>query len=291
MINLFNVPNYKIDTDKFKNLLLDDIIREFTNNFCSYVGIKYGCPVNSASSAIFLVAKYISNFFIENNVYKIPTMIPPVVINSLIHAGANIELMDDTSWVGHSYTMLDNSIEIIDSAQEVIHNSCKNMRNDDVIIYSFYPTKPIGSCDGGMICSNNKNIIDYFSIISNNGSVQNQNSWDKEFKFIGWKMYMNSIQAYIANENLKKLDNKKRLLRKIRETYNDAFGYSNGSEHLYRVCVRDRDSFIEYMKQQGITCGIHYKCCHENSIYDTKYTKKYYPISEKISYSLTKIIP
>jgi hypothetical protein len=41
MISLFNIPDYIIDTSKFKSLLHDDIVTEFENNFASYVGAKY----------------------------------------------------------------------------------------------------------------------------------------------------------------------------------------------------------------------------------------------------------
>lgn len=260
MISLFHFNHYTIDTSKFNNLLHGKIVDEFTRNFCDYVGIKYGCAVNSATSAIFLIA---SKFFdIE---YQIPTMIPPVVVNALINAKVSFKFIDDTEWVGHSYTMTNNP-HIIDSAQEVIKCSCQCFGPNDIIIFSYYFSKPVGSCDGGMICSNNEEIINYLSIISNNGSKKG-NSWENEFTCIGWKMYMNSVQAYIANENLKKLDEKKEKLKAVRHIYNSEFGLKNSSEHLYRIRTERRDDFITFTKQQEIVCGIHYKCCHINPVY------------------------
>ena len=52
MINLFNIPNYKIDTADFNHYLHSTHVKEFEDNFCEYVGAKYACSVNSATSAI-----------------------------------------------------------------------------------------------------------------------------------------------------------------------------------------------------------------------------------------------
>lgn len=47
MINLFNIPNYTIDTSKLTSLLHDDIVNEFEENFAKYVGAKYAVSLNS----------------------------------------------------------------------------------------------------------------------------------------------------------------------------------------------------------------------------------------------------
>ena len=260
MINLFHIPNYAVDTAQFTHILHGDIVDKFTENFCKYVGVQYGCPVNSATSAIFLISLYNQGLK-----FSIPTMIPPVVLNAVKNSKSDYELIDDTLWVGGPYIMYSSkSGDIIDSAQEVKR---VNLREDDIIIYSFYPTKPVGSCDGGMICSNNKEIIDFYKLASNNGMEYSSNSWEQEVQFAGWKMYMNSVQAYIANENLKRLDDKKAKLRQVRDIYNSEFGYSNTSEHLYRINVKDNQEFVKYMKSNYVVCGIHYKCTHTNPVY------------------------
>ena len=52
MINLFNIPNYQINTANFNHYLHGDVCKEFENNFCEYVGAKYACTINSATNAI-----------------------------------------------------------------------------------------------------------------------------------------------------------------------------------------------------------------------------------------------
>ena len=72
MINLFHIPNYILDTSKFKSLLHDSIVNEFEHNFARYVGAKYAVSLNSATNAIYLINK----LWKSNEDYIIPTMIP-----------------------------------------------------------------------------------------------------------------------------------------------------------------------------------------------------------------------
>ena len=250
MINLFNIPNYKIDTADFNHYLHSTHVKEFEDNFCEYVGAKYACSVNSATSAIFLA-------MLDKQAHvKVPSMIPPVVCNAILTAGCSLDFTDDTEWVGDSYILHEfNNYKIIDSAQKVDKNQfIKEANNDDLMIFSFYPTKPIGSSDGGIIVSNDYEKIKWFKEATMNGMTYAHNNWDRNIQFPGYKMYMNSIQCYIANENLKLLDFKKMKLKTVREKYNSNLGYNNTSDHLYRINVSNRAEFINNMRKQNETC-------------------------------------
>jgi dTDP-4-amino-4,6-dideoxygalactose transaminase len=263
MINLFNIPNHQINTSDFNHYLHGDICKEFENNFCEYVGAKYSCTVNSATSAIYLA------LLDKNTTVNVPSMIPPVVCNAILTSGNKLNFTDDTDWVGNSYILHEfEDYKIIDSAQKVDSNQFVKEANDgDLMIFSFYPTKPIGSSDGGIVVSNDYEKIRWFKEATMNGMTYAHNNWDRTIKFPGYKMYMNSIQCYIANENLKLLDFKKMKLSSIREKYNKAFGYNNTSDHLYRIEVSNRDEFIKNMRGQSIICGVHYDALHENKVY------------------------
>jgi dTDP-4-amino-4,6-dideoxygalactose transaminase len=150
------------------------------------------------------------------------------------------------------------------------------------MFFSHYPTKPVGSCDGGTIVSNDYDKIKWIKEAVMNGMSFAENNWDRVIKFPGYKMYMNSIQCYIANENLKKLDSNKLSIAKIRNYYNEKLNLHNTSEHLYRIIVDDNKKFVEYMKKFGIICGIHYSCQHDNPIYNNGLDFNC-PMSEEIS--------
>jgi dTDP-4-amino-4,6-dideoxygalactose transaminase len=264
MINLFNIPDYTINTSQFSHYLHGSIVEEFENNFLEYVGAKYACSVNSATNAIFLM------LLDKNTTINVPSLIPPVVLNAIITSGNTIKFTDDTEWIGGSYILHEfEDYKIIDSAQRVDRNQFVNEANDnDLMFFSFYPTKPIGSSDGGIIVSNDKDKIDYLRTLSFNGMSFSTNNWERKIMMPGYKFYMNSIQAYIANENLKLLDSKKERLHEIRTFYNKELGYNNTSDHLYRINVSDRDMFMKNMKDAGIVCGIHYEAQHLSPVYN-----------------------
>jgi UDP-4-amino-4,6-dideoxy-L-N-acetyl-beta-L-altrosamine transaminase len=277
MINLFNIPNYKIDTSEFSNLLHDKIVTEFEENICEYVGVKYACSINSATNAIFLI------FLNKGITVKIPSMIPPVVANGIMTSGNKIEFIDNTEWVGDSYVLHDfGSYKVIDSAQKIEKDQFKKEANDeDLMFFSFYPTKPIGSCDGGIIVSNDKSKIDWFKEAVMNGMSFSQHNWERKIKFPGYKMYMNSIQAHIAQKNLERLDYKKSKLEKVRIFYNKELNLDNKSDHLYRINVSNRTELMGALEQKGIASGIHYHSLHLNDVYNN--VKMSLPNSEKQS--------
>jgi len=269
MINLFNINNYKVDTAQFDNHLHGKIVQDFEKAFAKYVGAKYACSVSSATNAIFLV------FEGTQEKVKIPSMLPVVVNNALLKAGCSIKYEDNIEWVGDSYKLHNfANYSVIDSAQKVKKNQFKIEANsEDLMIFSFYPTKPVGSIDGGIIVSDDYDKIKYYKEATINGMSFSKNNWERKIKFPGWKMYMNSFQAFIALQNLKKLESKKYALNALSKKYNKALGYKNTSNHLYRINVQNQNNAIKTMKENKITCGIHYAANHLNPVYsfDDKY--------------------
>ena len=54
MIELFNLPNYSVDTSYFNHILHDKVVNTVENKIANFVGAKYGVGVNSATNALFL---------------------------------------------------------------------------------------------------------------------------------------------------------------------------------------------------------------------------------------------
>ena len=147
MIQLFNINHHTIDTSEFSNLLHDDIVVEFEKKIADYVGSKYACSINSATNAIFL------SLLNKNVIVDLPSMIPPVVANAIITSGNKINFIDDVDWVGNSYILHQfDDYKVVDSAQKLEKNQFQRECNpQDLMIFSFYPTKPLSGLDGGMV--------------------------------------------------------------------------------------------------------------------------------------------
>jgi len=206
----------------------------------------------------------------KNTEIVIPSLIPPVVANAILTSGNTLKFNDNVNWVGDSYVLHKfQDYKIVDSAQKVKRDQFKDECNPvDLMIFSFYPTKPIGGCDGGMVVSDDWDKIRKIKELAFNGLTFSNNSWDREIKCPGYKMYMNSIQAHIANKNLMDLDKKNDRLSRVRDIYNRELGYNNSSDHLYRIDVEYNQEFVEKMKGYGIMCGIHYGALHLNKLYN-----------------------
>lgn len=283
MINLFKINNHNINTSDYDNLLHDKVVTQFENTICNYVGSKYGVTFNSATSAIFLL------LLDKNITLRVPSIIPPVVLNAIITSNNKYEFTDNVEWVGDSYILHDfGDYKVVDSAQKLEKNQFKKECNpQDVMIFSFYPTKPVGSCDGGMIVSDDLEKIIYLKELALNGMSFAQNNWDRKIKFPGYKMYMNSIQCDIGLRNFNVYEEKLRRLKTIRDQYNNSLGYNNSSNHLYRINVQNRNDFIEHMNNSNIMTGIHYESLHNHSVYSIGESNC--PKSEEVSKTTVSI--
>jgi len=281
MIQLFNTPKDVIDLKHHDNLLHGSAVKKFEEEFARYVGARHACSFNSASSAIFLALTMVKESWphlLAGRKLAIPSTIPPVVPNAIINAGVDFQFIDNVDWIGHLYTLANlSTFRIIDSAQAVYEQIFQlNADPQDLMIFSFYPTKPIGGLDGGMIVSDDSDKIESLRKMSLNGAGTAVNSWERSVDIIGWKMYMNSIQAQIANQQLDFLFERQASMNHIRDRYNNAFDMKNvprprteGQKgyHLYRIYVQDNQNCVRRAKGRQIICGIHYRSLHHHPLY------------------------
>ena len=268
MIQLFNINSHTIDTSEFSSLLHDKIVIEYEKKIANYVGAKYACAINSATNAIFLIFKM--EEYINPRIVKIPSIIPPVVANAIITSGNKVEFTDNVKWVGNSYVLHKfRSYKVVDSAQKLERNQfTKECKPNDLMVFSHYPTKPLGGADGGVIVTDDYNKYKWMKEAVLNGTTFANNNWERGISFPGYKFYMSSIQAKIIMNNFKYYDKKISGLQHLVDTYNSELGYENTSKHLYRIEVLDNEKFVKRMKEAGIICGIHYSALHLNPIYN-----------------------
>jgi dTDP-4-amino-4,6-dideoxygalactose transaminase len=249
-----------------KNLGMGKIVKELEYEFAQYVGSTYAVAVDSCTSALFLSLKYrglCNNGRLPMDV-KIPSMTVPLVANTIIHAGTDIIFLNECDWVGHHYEL--QPFDIIDSAHEVSKNEFKQFSDKTLLCFSFYPTKPISSCEGGMICTNDPYAVEWLQKARfygrNSGDSLSRNSWEYDIEFPGWKMNMTEVQAAIALEQLKKLPDLTLMRQRAVDQYNVLLDGHNTSLYLYRIRVKNRNEFIKFMFANGVECGVHFKPLH-----------------------------
>ena len=239
---------------------LGGVVFEFEKALAEYVGSKYVAAVDSCTSALFLSLKYEKERGLKK--VSIPSMTVPLVANACLEAGVEIEFNGETEWVGSAYSLVGSNV--IDSAHQLQREQYKDFKGKK-LCFSFYPTKTVGSADGGAIATDDEEFSDWTRSIATYGRNQKNkygNSWDYDVEMVGYKRHYTNLQAAICLEQLKRLDETNERRQKIVSIYNNAFSLDNKSDYLYRINIEDRDRFIEYAKEQGVECGVHFKPLH-----------------------------
>lgn len=259
-INLGSV--YKDLKPLFKSgqIGLGNIVFEFEKELANFVGSKYVVAVDSCTSALFLSLKFEKSRGLKE--VSIPSMTVPLVANACLEAGLKIKFNGQTDWVGSAYEIIGS--QVIDSAHQLQKGQYKKFKGKK-LCFSFYPTKTIGSADGGAIATDDEEFAGWVRSVSTYGRDQKSqrgNSWDYDVLMFGYKRHYTNLQAAICLEQLRRLDETTEKRKRILSIYNKALGCKNKSDYLFRINMEDRDGFIRYAAELGVECGVHFKPLH-----------------------------
>lgn len=155
----------------------------------------------------------------------------------------------------------------------------------DIGCFSFEEKKCMTTGDGGMICSDDAELIkplrhsrwvginkDTWQRAEENlkSSSPDARHWYYEISDVGYKYNMNDLMAAIGLAQLAKLNgmNKRReeILRRYIECIKGnkkvkvglPYDLKDSSYWIFMVRVKERDNFIMHMKKNGVATGVHY---------------------------------
>lgn len=231
---------------KSGNLSQGKIVKDFEEEFSSYIGTNYAAAISNGTDAIYLSlialgikegdevittpfsfvasASAISRvgatpiFADVNNTYNIDSKLLEEKISKKTKAVI----------VVHLYGMPCEMNEILSIAKKrklfVIEDACqahgalyfgkKVGGIGDIGCFSFYATKNMTTGEGGMIVCRNKKIYDKVCVLRNQGMKKRYHH-----SIFGFNMRMSNIEAAIGIEQLKKLDNNNKLRQKNAYAY------------------------------------------------------------------------
>jgi dTDP-4-amino-4,6-dideoxygalactose transaminase len=159
----------------------------------------------------------------------------------------------------------------------------------DIICFSFDGIKNITSGEGGAILSPDKEFIQRVEDGRLLGVEKDtlkryagQRSWDFDVKHQGFRYHMSNILAAIGREQLKKIDiiekKRKSIVKRYIEELKEIdqieildFDFEEIISHIFVIKVKKRDALREYLIENSIECGVHYKPNHHLSRYKTDY--------------------
>jgi dTDP-4-amino-4,6-dideoxygalactose transaminase len=167
-------------------------------------------------------------------------------------------------------------------------------KSGDVAIWSFQAVKTISCGDGGIITTNSRELykklksLTYFGITQDTykrATTRGKKSmlkpgyvWDFDVKSIGYKAYMNDLQASMLLAQLKKLKGFIKRRMQIQKFYNDNLPKEigrpeySGTCQFYSASVKKeyRAELMEFLAKKKIHTTVHYKPLHMHPIFKQK---------------------
>ena len=168
---------------------------------------------------------------------------------------------------------------------------------DDVVCYSFYPTKNMITGEGGIITTNSEEIYQNCKLLRSHG--QGKKYYHTQF---GLNYRMTEVEAVIGIEQLKKLDFFIERRRKNAEYITTRLSGIEGillpfveegilhSFHQYCILLDlaafkcSRDEFLQALMQEGVETGVHYpRPVHKQPVFEHLLGDISLPVSEDVS--------
>jgi dTDP-4-amino-4,6-dideoxygalactose transaminase len=285
------------------NFILGENVKQLENEIARYCGVKYGAGVASGTDALLLALlalgvgegdEVITTPFtfiatieaitkvrakvvfadIDDKTYNIDPAKIEEKITAKTKAIIPVHLYGQACDMGPIMELAKKrKIYVIEDCAQAIGAEYKGQKVGSIGhigCFSFFPSKNLGCYgDGGMVISNDEELIKKVKIIRVHGS-------DKKYHHIvdGYNSRLDEIQAAILRIKNKHLEDWTKKRRVIADKYNEVFNSLGkngmkiivpfelpGTRHvycLYTIRIKERDKLHEYLNSKGIGNAVHY---------------------------------
>ena len=177
----------------------------------------------------------------------------------------------------------------------------------DMTTFSFHPVKPITTCEGGMIVTNNKNYYDSMKRNRTHGisidyKIREKNGTHHyDMISLGYNYRIPDLLCALGISQLKRIDEFTQKRRNIAKQYDKAFAKFDtlinpltqkydSAYHIYIIklnlsrLTKTRDEIFKILQFYGLGVNVHYKPIHLHSFYQTNFNTSIhqFPIAENI---------
>ena len=253
-------------------------IDQFEKLFSKYTGIKYSTTVVNGTAALHLALLALD--IKENDEVIVPTFTYVASVNSIKYVNAKPVFIDSSldDWqldlnaiekkisirtkaiiCPHIYGQMTNmskliklkkkyKLFLIEDCAESLGSFYKSKHSgsfSDVATFSFYGSKTITTGEGGMVCSNNKKIINKIIRLKLQGIASSKIFYWHDI--IGYNYKMTNICASIGVAQLKRI---KTILKKKRNLYNRYF------RALRNIPIQFQEESIDSINSYWLVGGI-----------------------------------
>lgn len=282
--------------------------QKFEKEFAKYVDTKYAVAVNSCTSGLFLSLKALG--IGEGDEVIVPSFTFAATANVVVHCGATPIFADikrddftlDPESVAKAISpktkaiipvhyagrkaFIDYNIPVVEDSAHLIP---KGGASSNLTAYSFYATKNMTTGEGGMITINDEKLYNFLLEARLHGMTRDawkrydkEGKWRYDISFAGFKLNTTDINSALGRVQLRKLPSLQKKRDEIVNLYNGLLGLSNKGNHLYPILVDNRNEFIEYMKNNGVSCSVHFIPLHTMTAYSS--------MPKRVSLSVTEFV-
>ncbi|HLN01116.1 MAG TPA: UDP-4-amino-4,6-dideoxy-N-acetyl-beta-L-altrosamine transaminase [Bryobacteraceae bacterium] len=172
----------------------------------------------------------------------------------------------------------------------------------DLSTFSFHPVKPITTCEGGMVTTDDPDLARRMRIFRNHGITTDHRERAQsgtcfyEMTDLGYNYRLSEVQCALGISQLRKLPAWVARRQQIAQQYDRAFEAASAMRplrtraevshayHLYVVrVVFGRDALISALRENGIGANVHYIPVHLHPYYRQRYQLRpgLCPVAEK----------
>ncbi|WP_193150080.1 DegT/DnrJ/EryC1/StrS family aminotransferase [Sulfurimonas sediminis] len=181
------------------------------------------------------------------------------------------------------------NVKIVEDASDALGATYKGVKigatGADIVCFNFSPHLKKNICNGGMLVTNDEDIMQRARLLANHAMVRNENALEYIYDVvdIGNDYALSHLNAAYIRAQVKEQDENIARQKEIAKMYSEGL---EGVEHiitpdmdneenpfsLYIVKIdKNRDSFAVSLKEEGIGAGLHYIPLHLLSYYKSKY--------------------
>jgi len=315
--------------------------KDFEKKFAEYIGIRNAVSVNSCTSALQLAIQamelkgeiILPSFTFSASANAVVTSGCKPIFVDIGYDTCNIDsnkikskINKDTvaimpvHFAGQCCKMDEimeiaekNNLVVIEDSAECIGGTFKNKKSGAFAIgcFSFYPTKNITTGEGGMITSNDDDLIQKASALKAHGVTtsafereKKQKPWFRAASFAGYNYRLCDILSAIGLIQLDKLDEMNSLRRKHASYLNKNLKFQEielpielkECKHVYQMYTIklkeniDRDFFVRQLNSLGIGASVHFDPpVHLQPYYKNQNLDLDLPITESVSNSIVTL--
>ncbi|MDR3050117.1 MAG: DegT/DnrJ/EryC1/StrS family aminotransferase [Oscillospiraceae bacterium] len=304
--------------------------QQFEEAFAAYTGAKYAVGVNSCTAALH-IALIAAGVRSGDEVITTPYTFCSTV-NTILHVGATpvfVDIDPDTGLMDPRlaeaaitprtkaivpvhfsgmacdldalYALADrHGLFVSEDAAHAVETRYKGKRigggAPGAVSFSFYATKNLATGEGGMLCTDRKDIAERARMLASHGMSAGAwnrygkgGAWRYEVEEPGFKYNMFDLQAALGLAQLERMPQLQADRLAAAAVYDKAFAgmpqlalqenpaYSTHSRHLYVLRLRpealaiDRDQFIQELAARNIGASVHFIPVHLLHAYQRRY--------------------